>query len=181
MLCGSGTTCWNGSSSRFRQKYLLSFSSWLRLIKRDITAPLNDMATSPKRWLTERMVSFVARITPPCHDITPLLSQSIDRQLPVRTPLAIRLHFEICVWCKRYGQQLEVIRNAGRSFPERADLLIIWSHRPKSLIPIAVSILLSSKSSLRSLPSTRLNCFFPRESRDITVPIGTPKVAEISL
>jgi Putative zinc-finger len=67
------------------------------------------------------MVSFVARITPPCHDITRLLSQSMDRQLPVRTRLAIRLHFEICVWCKRYGQQLEVIRKAGRSVPERAE------------------------------------------------------------
>jgi hypothetical protein len=79
------------------------------------------MASSPNRWLIEKMVGFVASITPPCDDITRLLSQSIDRQLPVHTRLAIRLHFEICVWCKRYGQQLEVIRKASRSVSERAE------------------------------------------------------------
>jgi hypothetical protein len=73
------------------------------------------MATSLRRWLIEKIVGFIARITPPCHDITRLLSQSMDRQLPLHTRLAIRLHFEICVWCKRYGQQLAVIRQASRS------------------------------------------------------------------
>jgi hypothetical protein len=79
------------------------------------------MAISLKRWLIEKMVGFIARITPHCHDITRLLSQSMDRRLPLRTRLAIRLHFEICVWCNRYGQELAVIRKASRSAPERAE------------------------------------------------------------
>jgi hypothetical protein len=79
------------------------------------------MATSPQRWLIENIVGFIVRITPPCHDITLLLSQSMDRQLPLRTRLAIRLHFEICNWCRRYGQQLAVIRKASRSVSERAE------------------------------------------------------------
>jgi hypothetical protein len=89
-----------------------------------VSAPLNDMATSPKRWLMEKMVGFIARITPPCHDITHLLSQSMDRQLPLGKRLAIRLHCEICVWCKRYGEQLAVIRRASRSTPEHSEKIL---------------------------------------------------------
>src|SRR4029077_14730586 len=36
-------------------------------------------------------------------------------------------------------------------------------------------------SPSEAVVSARLNCSFPRESRDITVSIGTPKAAEISL
>jgi|GraSoi2013_100cm_1033763.scaffolds.fasta_scaffold24048_5 hypothetical protein len=85
------------------------------------------MATSPQRYLIENIVGFIVSITPPCHHITLLLSQSMDRQLPVRTRLAIRLRFEIWNWCKRYGQQIGVIRKASRSVPERAEQL---DHKP---------------------------------------------------
>lgn len=79
------------------------------------------MRISPERWLIERTVAFVAKITPSCHDMTRLLSQSMDRQLPLHTRLAIRLHLETCVWCERYSQQLEVMSKASRSVPERAE------------------------------------------------------------
>jgi hypothetical protein len=75
------------------------------------------MATSPKRWLIDKTIDFIARITPRCHDITRLLSQSMDRRLPLPTRLSIRLHFAICVWCKRYGQQLTIIRKLSHSIP----------------------------------------------------------------
>jgi hypothetical protein len=79
------------------------------------------MASSLNRWLIEKMVGFIARITPPCHDITRLLSQSMDRQLPLYTRMAIRLHFQTCVWCKRYGEQLDTIRKASRSIAEHGE------------------------------------------------------------
>jgi len=58
-------------------KYVLSFWSYLRLIKRGHFRLLNEMATSPQRWLIENIVGFIVRITPPVHDITLLLSQSM--------------------------------------------------------------------------------------------------------
>ena len=79
------------------------------------------MRISAERCLIETIVAFVAKITPPCHDITRLLSQSMDRQLPLYTRMAIRLHFQICVWCKRYGEQLDTIRKASRSIPEHSE------------------------------------------------------------
>jgi hypothetical protein len=132
-----------------RQKYLLSFRGYPRLIKWGVSAPLNDMATSPKRWLIEKMVGFIARITPPCHDITRLLSQSMDRRLPLRTRLAIRLHFEICVWCKRYGQQLAAIRKASRSVPERAKKIsqVSLPEQARKRIKEAVSVHSNQKAT----------------------------------
>jgi|ERR1700746_1058268 hypothetical protein len=79
------------------------------------------MGISAERWLIEKIVAFVAKMTPPCHDITRLLSQSMDRQLPLYTRMAIRLHFQICVWCKRYGEQLDTIRKASRSIPQQSE------------------------------------------------------------
>jgi hypothetical protein len=82
------------------------------------------MAVFTTRWLIEKIVAIIARITPPCHDITRLLSQSMDRKIPLHKRLAIRLHFQICVWCKRYGQQLAVIREASRSIPEHSERVV---------------------------------------------------------
>ena len=73
---------------------------------------------SLQRWLIEKIVAFVAKITPPCHDITRLSSQPMDRQY---TRVAIRLHFQICVWCRRYGEQLDTIRKASRSIPQHSE------------------------------------------------------------
>ncbi|HYZ73146.1 MAG TPA: hypothetical protein VE641_08700, partial [Chthoniobacterales bacterium] len=38
------------------------------------------MAAPPNQWLHEKTINFIARITPHCHDVTRLLSQSMDRR-----------------------------------------------------------------------------------------------------
>jgi hypothetical protein len=76
------------------------------------------MSADPKRWPVEKTIDLIARVTPRCHDITRLLSQSMDQRLPLVTRLSIRLHFVICIWCKRYAQQLAIIRKLSRSIPE---------------------------------------------------------------
>jgi hypothetical protein len=63
-------------------------------------------------------VQVVANITPHCHDITRLLSQSMEQRLSLRTRLLIPLHFLICVWCKRYGEQLRFLRKYSSGFPQ---------------------------------------------------------------
>jgi len=73
----------------------------------------------PTNRATKKFVEIVANVTPHCHDVTRLLSESMDRRLPLRTRLLIRLHFSICVWCKRYGRHLKLLRNCSSEFPEK--------------------------------------------------------------
>ncbi|MGB8170190.1 MAG: zf-HC2 domain-containing protein [Chthoniobacteraceae bacterium] len=72
----------------------------------------------PTNWWKTKLVMFIAEHTPKCHDITLLLSESLDRPLPLRTRIAIRIHFLICVWCKRYRDQLGLLRRALHSSAE---------------------------------------------------------------
>ena len=72
-----------------------------------------------RRLLARPFVLFVAGVTPRCRDIARLLSQGMDRPLPWRKQLLVRLHLTVCVWCARYGEQLQSLRVFSRSFPER--------------------------------------------------------------
>lgn len=49
-----------------------------------------------------------------CRDMSHLLSDGMDRTLPLHTRLRMRLHLQICVLCRRYRQQLSLIRSALR-------------------------------------------------------------------
>ena len=73
----------------------------------------------PTNWWKTRLVMFIARHTPKCHDITRLISESMEHPLPIRTRLAMRIHYLICVWCERYRNQLGFLRTALKSCPER--------------------------------------------------------------
>lgn len=73
----------------------------------------------PTSNVRKKFVQFLANVTPHCHDITRLLSESMEHPLPLRTRLLIRLHFLICAWCKRYGEQLKLLRECGSRFAEK--------------------------------------------------------------
>lgn len=68
----------------------------------------------PTNWWKTKIVMFVARITPRCHDMTRLISQSLDAPLPLGTRFKMWLHYRICVWCERYRDQLGFIGKALR-------------------------------------------------------------------
>ena len=61
---------------------------------------------------------FLDRMTPTCQDATRLLSESMDRTLPLRTRLALTLHIVLCRGCRAYRRQLLLIRHA---LPESQD------------------------------------------------------------
>ena len=60
------------------------------------------------------MKALLARITPPCTDVTRFVSESMDRTLPVLTRMKLHLHLMICEGCAQYRQQLLNIRQALR-------------------------------------------------------------------
>jgi hypothetical protein len=60
------------------------------------------------------LTNVLARLTPPCRDITRLLSESMDRTLPWSVRANMRLHLLICEGCRRYAAQLRAVRNSLR-------------------------------------------------------------------
>jgi len=49
-----------------------------------------------------------------CRDVTRLISESMDRSLPLRKRIGVRVHFLICRFCARYERQLLQIREMAR-------------------------------------------------------------------
>jgi hypothetical protein len=49
-----------------------------------------------------------------CKDVTKLLSESMDRSLPLGKRVGVRLHLLICKFCARYERQLLLIRETAR-------------------------------------------------------------------
>jgi len=45
-----------------------------------------------------------------CKDVTKLVSESMDRSLPLGKRIGMRLHLVFCKWCARYERQLLLIR-----------------------------------------------------------------------
>lgn len=65
------------------------------------------------------LVGWLIRVTPTCREMTRLLSDAMDRPLPLKTRVKMRLHFLICKWCERYKNQLRFLRQAVRRHPEQ--------------------------------------------------------------
>ena len=77
----------------------------------------------PNNWWKAWLVNFIATHTPRCHDMTRLISESMERPLPLHKRLAMRAHYLICVWCKRYRDHVGFMRNMLRSCPEGENRL----------------------------------------------------------
>jgi hypothetical protein len=64
------------------------------------------------------IATLLARITPPCKDVTHLASQAMDRPLPWSTKLNLQLHYWICEACARYRDQLRTVRQVLRGLTD---------------------------------------------------------------
>ncbi len=67
------------------------------------------------------LAGCLIRITPACKDMTRLLSESMDRSLPLMIRVTMRLHILICKWCKLYQHQLLFVRNAIQHHPDKLN------------------------------------------------------------
>lgn len=57
------------------------------------------------------MMRLMVRVMPSCKDISEMISQGMDRNLPLSKRLAIRLHVSMCGLCRRYEKQLRLLRH----------------------------------------------------------------------
>lgn len=54
-----------------------------------------------------------------CHDISKLISRSLDERLPWRQRLAIRVHLLYCKWCRRFAAQARTLRAVTAQYADR--------------------------------------------------------------
>ena len=70
-----------------------------------------------KAIFKEKLMSYM----PSCNEVTRLKSDSMDSVLPIRQRLAIRFHMLFCQWCRKYGEQLDMIRGVTHKFRAKID------------------------------------------------------------
>lgn len=67
------------------------------------------MPMNPLQKANYAMMRIMVRVMPSCRDISQLISAGMDRNLPLRKRLSIRLHVSMCRFCRRYGKQLHLL------------------------------------------------------------------------
>jgi hypothetical protein len=68
-------------------------------------------------------IEFIYRRTMPCKEAMRLLSQGQDRPLSLGARMKLRCHYLICVYCERYGRQLQFMRRAAPELGEKPPQL----------------------------------------------------------
>ncbi len=81
----------------------------------------NPSVLARRNWWQTKLVIFIGRHTPKCREMVRILSDSMDRPLPLSMRIRKRFHFLICCWCQRYEEHLKYLRETARAFPEHAD------------------------------------------------------------
>jgi len=51
-----------------------------------------------------------------CKEISRLVSESLDRKLPLRQRIRVRLHLLMCRLCSRFRKQTHFLRDAARRY-----------------------------------------------------------------
>lgn len=54
-----------------------------------------------------------------CRNVSRMLSDGLDRELPLAARVRLRLHLLICAGCTRLARQLRFLRAASRSLVDR--------------------------------------------------------------
>ncbi len=54
-----------------------------------------------------------------CREISKLVSESMERDLPLRRRMEVRMHLMMCRLCSGFARQARLLRRAARENPER--------------------------------------------------------------
>ncbi len=54
-----------------------------------------------------------------CREVSKLVSESMERELPLRQRLQVWMHLAMCRLCAGFARQLRVLRRAAHENPER--------------------------------------------------------------
>lgn len=90
------------------------------------------MPMNPLQKANYSLMRAMTRVMPSCRDISELISAGMDRRLPWRKRLSIRLHVSLCKFCRRYEKQLHLLHASVRHYAD-PDANVV----EKSLSPAA--------------------------------------------
>lgn len=76
------------------------------------------MPLNPLQKANYAMMRLMVRVMPSCRDISQLISDGMDRKLPLRKRLSIRLHVSMCGLCRRYEKQLHLLREGTHHYAD---------------------------------------------------------------
>ena len=54
-----------------------------------------------------------------CREISKLVSESMERNLPLRQRMHVGMHLMMCRLCSGFARQMQLLRRAARASPER--------------------------------------------------------------
>jgi hypothetical protein len=66
---------------------------------------------NPATWVKKGLGGLMDKLMPSCDVVSRMISDSLDRPLPLWGRLRIRLHLMFCRFCTRYRRQLMAMRN----------------------------------------------------------------------
>lgn len=64
---------------------------------------------------THALRYFFLRRLPTCRQTVTVISQSLERPLSLRERVTTKLHLWVCIWCVRYLEQLQLMRDTLRA------------------------------------------------------------------
>jgi hypothetical protein len=73
------------------------------------------------------LTKAIGKFVPSCDQITLLVSASMEEELPLRSKLRVAIHLFMCKWCRRFKQQLQLIRTLAHQTQTKPDSLALDS------------------------------------------------------
>ena len=71
--------------------------------------------------MKETMQRIMFKVIPNCREAMELQSRALDEKLGFGKRLLLKMHLFICKICRRYGKQLECVRDITRESTEKAQ------------------------------------------------------------
>jgi len=65
-----------------------------------------------------------AELSPDCQEAARAQSEALDHALPRARRFGLWLHLLMCIWCRRYGKQIRLLRDAAQAHPEELTATI---------------------------------------------------------
>jgi hypothetical protein len=72
-------------------------------------------------FLRAKLMKFIYDRIFTCTELARLSSRAMEKPLPRRTRFKIFMHMRMCMWCRRYRDQIRTVRHAASHRDERLD------------------------------------------------------------
>src|SRR5262249_54449737 len=65
--------------------------------------------------------SALRTLSPDCREVSRVQSEAFDHSLSATKRAGLRMHLLMCRWCRRYGKQIRILRQAVREHPNEVN------------------------------------------------------------